>query len=100
MQRAEQFYRGREAEPHVRQIFAKLGDIYFDETEFLKAIEVYKRTLQKWPYDPGNPKLQDRVVLAFQRMLDNENAMKEIEVLASKYMEGTDWYKRNRDNSD
>ena len=34
---------GREREPHVREIFAKLGDIYFDETEYFRAIEVYKR---------------------------------------------------------
>jgi tetratricopeptide (TPR) repeat protein len=100
LQRAEQFYRGREGEQHVREIFAKLGDIYFDETEFAKAIDVYKRTLQKWPYDAGNPKLQDRVVLAYQRMRDNDSAMKEIEVLADKYREGGEWDKRNRDNSE
>lgn len=98
LDRAERFYRGRESEPHVREIFAKLGDIYFDETEYFRAIAVYKRTLAKWPYDPGNPKLQDRVVMAFERQRDFENALKEREVLARNYTKGTDWYKKNRDN--
>ncbi len=98
LERAQKFYRGRENEPHVREIFAKLGDIYFDETEFFRAIAVYKWTLDRWPYHPDNPKLQDRVVMAFERQRDSQNALKEREVLAKKYLKGSDWYKHNRDN--
>ncbi len=76
LERIEKFYAGRENEPHVREIFAKLGDIYFDETEYCRAIEVYKRALQKWPYDPDNPKLQDRVVMAFERQRDFAHALR------------------------
>lgn len=98
LQRIEKFYRGREDEPHVREIYAKLGDIYFDETEYFHAIEVYKRTLEKWPYHPDNPKLQDRIVMAFERQRDFGNALKEREALARNYTKGTEWYKHNRDN--
>ncbi|MCA1663939.1 MAG: tetratricopeptide repeat protein, partial [Myxococcales bacterium] len=98
LERAEKFYRGRENEPHVRDIFAKLGDIYFDETEYFRAIEVYKRALAKWPYDPDNPKLQDRVVMAFERQRDFTHALTEREMLARNYTRGTEWYKHNRDN--
>ena len=98
LERAEKFYRGREQEPHVREIFAKLGDIYFDETEYFRAIEVYKRALAKWPYHPDNPKLQDRIVMAFERQRDFGNALKEREALAGNYTKGTEWYKHNRDN--
>jgi tetratricopeptide (TPR) repeat protein len=98
LERAEKFYRGRESEPHVREIFAKLGDIYFDETEYFRAIEVYKRTLTKWPYHPDNPKLQDRVVMAFERQRDFTHALTERELLARNYTKGTEWYKHNRDN--
>jgi tetratricopeptide (TPR) repeat protein len=100
LERVEKFYKGRENEPHVREIFAKLGDIYFDETEYFRAIAVYKRTLEKWPYDPANPKLQDRVVMAFERQRDFQNALKEREVLARNYVKGSDWYKKNRDNKE
>jgi cellulose synthase operon protein C len=98
LERAEKFYRGRESEPHVREIFAKLGDIYFDETEYFHAIEVYKRTLAKWPYHPDNPKLQDRIVMAFERQRDFGHALEEREMLARNYTKGTEWYKHNRDN--
>jgi tetratricopeptide (TPR) repeat protein len=98
LERIEKFYRGRENEPHVREIFAKLGDIYFDETEYFRAIEVYKRALEKWPYHPDNPKLQDRVVMAFERQRDFTHALTEREALARNYTKGTEWYKHNRDN--
>jgi tetratricopeptide (TPR) repeat protein len=100
LERAEAFYRGREKEPHVREIFAKLGDIYFDETEYFRAIEVYKRTLEKWPYHPDNPKVQDRIVMAFERQRDFTHALEAREVLAHNYTRGTDWYKHNRDNQE
>ena len=100
LQRAEAFYKGREAEPHVREIFQKLGDIYFDETEYPKAIEVYKRALQKWPFASDNPKVQDRIVLCLERMRNFDAALKEREALARNFGKGTDWYKKNRDNSE
>lgn len=100
LERAEKFYRGREGEPHVREIFAKLGDIYFDETEYFRAITAYKKTIEKWPYDPGNPKLQDRIVMAFERQRDFAHALAEREALARNYTKGTEWYKKNRDNKE
>jgi tetratricopeptide (TPR) repeat protein len=100
LERIEKFYRGREGEPHVREIYARLGDIYFDETEYPRAIAVYKRTLEKWPYDPGNPKLQDRIVMAFERQRDFQRALVEREALARNYTRGSEWYKKNRDNKE
>ena len=100
LDRAKGFYRGREKEPHVREVFAKLGDIYFDETEYFRAIAVYKYTLDTWPYDPSNPKVQDRIVMAFERQRDFGNALKEREALARNYLKGGDWYKHNRDNKE
>jgi tetratricopeptide (TPR) repeat protein len=100
IERIEKFYRGRENEKHVREIYAKLGDIYFDETEYFRAIQVYKKTLEKWPFDVANPKLQDKVVMAFERMRDFDNALKEREQLAHNYIKGSEWYKHNRDNKE
>ena len=68
LERAENFYKGRESEPHVKEVFQRLGDIYFDQTKYPEAIAVYKAVLQKWPYyaeaprDPGphRPRLRAR----------------------------------------
>ena len=98
LQRIEGFYRGRDDESHVRDIFQKLGDIYFDETEYAKAIEVYRRVLAKWPYAKENPKLQDRIVQADKRMRNEEAVLADTRELALKYGKGSEWYKKNRDD--
>ena len=36
------------------------------KTEYFRAVQVYKKTLEKWPFDPGNPKIQDKIVMAFE----------------------------------
>ncbi len=99
LDRVEKFYKGRD-DNYVREVYAKLGDIYFDETEYFHAVEVYKRVLEKWPYHPGNPKLQDRVVMAFERQRDFQNALRERDALARNYTGGTTWAEHNRDNKE
>ena len=67
LQRALEFYKGREGEPHVREVFQRLGDIYFDQTKYADAIAVYKTLLAKWPYyvdapqgaGPDRPRLRE-----------------------------------------
>lgn len=100
LSRLESFYRNREREPHVREIYQRLGDIYFDQTEYLKATEAYKRMLARFPYAPDNPKVQDRIILAFERLRTFDQALKEREALARNYARGSEWYKRNRDNKE
>jgi tetratricopeptide (TPR) repeat protein len=100
LQRIESFYRGRDNEDHVRDIYVKLGDIYFDETEYLRAIEVYKRLLDKWPYHPDNPKVQDKIVLCLERMRNFEAALAARGELAKKFGKGTEWRKKNQDNKE
>jgi tetratricopeptide (TPR) repeat protein len=65
LQRLLEFYKGRENQPHVREVFQRLGDIYFDQTKYQDAIAVYKTLLSKWPYYSDAPKVQDRIVHAY-----------------------------------
>ena len=83
-----------ESRGHVKEIYGKLGDVYFDKADFPHAINAYKRTLTKWPFDPNNPKLQDCVVMAFERQRDFGNALKAREELAHNYTKGTERKKR------
>jgi tetratricopeptide (TPR) repeat protein len=98
LQRAQNFYKGRESEPHVKEVFQRLGDIYFDQTKYPEAVAVYKTVLQKWPSFADAPKIQDRIVRAFERNRDMVNAAKERELLGRNYSKGGDWYNANRDN--
>jgi hypothetical protein len=100
LQRAETFYRGREKEPHVKEVFQRLGDLYFDTTKYPEAIAVYKALLGKWPYFADAPKIQDRIVRAYERNRDVVMASKEREMLGRNYTKGSEWYRQNQDNPD
>ncbi|MSP61206.1 MAG: tetratricopeptide repeat protein [Myxococcales bacterium] len=96
--RIDESYNGRDGEPHVHEIYQRLGDIYYDQTEYLQAIEVYKRLLEKWPYDPNNPKVQDRIVVVYERRREFDKALEERGKLAKDYAAGTKWRLKNGDN--
>ncbi len=98
LQRALEFYKGREGEPHVREVFQRLGDIYFDQTKYQDAIAVYKTLLAKWPYYVDAPKVQDRIVHAYEKDRNLVAAAKEREALGRNYTKGSDWYQHNKDN--
>ena len=100
LQRALDFYKGREGERHVREVFQRLGDIYFDQTKYADAIAVYKTLLQKWPYYVDAPKVQDRIVHAYEKDRNLVAAAKEREALGRNYTKGSDWYQHNRENPD
>jgi len=98
LQRALDFYKGREAEPHVREVFQRLGDIYFDQTKYQDAIAVYKTLLSKWPYYVDAPKVQDRIIHAYEKDRNLVAAATAREALGRNYTKGSDWYNHNRDN--
>lgn len=98
LQRAMEFYKGRENEPHVREVFQRLGDIYFDQTKYTDAIAVYKALLQKWPFYADAPRVQDKIVRAYEKDRNLVAAAKEREALGRLYSKGADWYQHNKDN--
>ncbi len=100
LQRAMEFYKGREKEKHVREVFQRLGDIYFDQTKYQDAIAVYKSLLSKWPYYSDAPRVQDRIVHAYEKDRNLVAAAKEREQLGRLYTKGSDWYQHNKDNPD
>jgi tetratricopeptide (TPR) repeat protein len=100
LQRAQNFYHGRENEPHVKEVFQRLGDIYFDSTKYAEAIAVYKDILQKWPFFADAPKLQEKIVKAFERDRNLVAAAKERETLGRTYSKGSEWYRQNANNQE
>jgi TolA-binding protein len=98
LQRATAFYKGREDEPHVREVFQRLGDIYFDSTKYTDAIAVYKTLLSKWPAYTDAPRVQDKIVRSYERDRNLIAAAKEREALGRNYTKGSAWYEKNKDN--
>lgn len=100
LQRMIEFYRGREGEQHVREVFQRLGDIYFDQTKYDDAVAVYKALLERWPYYADAPRVQDKIVRAYEKNRNLITAAKERELLGRQYVKGGDWYQHNKDNPD
>lgn len=100
LQRARKYYKGRETEPHVREVYQRLGDMYFDTTKYVEAIEVFKTVLELWPYSPEAPQVQDKIVRAYERDRNMVAAAKEREALGRNYSKGSAWYEQNKDNPD
>ncbi len=100
LDRAQAFYRGRENESHVKEVFQRLGDMYFDMTKYDEAIAVYKVILQKWPYFAEAPTLQEKIIKAYERGRNMIAAAKERELLGRNYSKGSDWYKHNKENAE
>lgn len=96
--RLNRFYTGRENEPHVREVLVRLGDLWFDRTEYARAAEAYGQAISRQPLSPDNPKLQQRVALSFDRLRSFEQALRAREALARDYAPGSPWYDANRDN--
>jgi len=98
LQRLVEFYRGREGEQHVREVFQRLGDIYFDQTKYSEAVAVYKALLERWPFYTDAPRVQDKIVRAYEKDRNLVQAAKERELLGRQYSKGGDWYQHNKDN--
>ena len=98
LSRAQKFYQGRENEPHVKEVFQKLGDFYFDSTKYDDAVAVYKALLEKYPMDAEAPKVQDKIVRAYERSRNMVAASREREALGRQYSQGTPWWEKNKDN--
>ncbi len=100
LERINTFYKGREAEPHVREVYQRLGDILFDSTKYVEAISVYKTLLEKWPFYADAPRVQEKVVRSFERDRNLVAASKERESLGRAYTKGSPWFEKNRDNAE
>ena len=98
LQRIQAFYQGREKEPHVREVYLKLADIYFDETEFQKAVDVYERLVALWPLSPDIPKVYSKELLAYERMNDQLNIIKTIDRVGTTLGNGQPWRVENGQN--
>ena len=99
IQRIEKFYGPRIKEKHVYEVYQRLGQIYFDTTKYEDAVKVYKLMLKSWPYRATNPDIQDKVIMALERQRKFNDAIKEREEFTRLFGKGTEWEKRNQNNT-
>lgn len=76
------------------EIYRRMADVYFDQTKHPEAIEAYRLVLQKDPLNKDAPKIQQRIVQAYERDRRLDEAFAESSKLANMFVPGTPWYEK------
>jgi cellulose synthase operon protein C len=76
------------------EIYRRMGDVYFDQTKELEAIEAYRLVLSKDPLTKDAPLIQQKIVKAYERRRMLNEAFSESSKLSTDYQPGTPWYER------
>ncbi len=76
------------------EIYRRMGDVYFDQTKELEAIEAYRLVLTKDPLTKEAPLIQQKIVKAYERRRMLNEAFSESAKLSTDYQPGTPWYER------
>ncbi|HET7826959.1 MAG TPA: tetratricopeptide repeat protein, partial [Anaeromyxobacter sp.] len=82
------------------EVFARLGDVYFDETKYAQAVEAYREVLARDPLSPDAPRVQAKIVLTWSRNRQFDREAAERERLVATYSEGTVWWEKNKGDPD
>jgi TolA-binding protein len=98
--KAKAWFAAKGHRSYETEVFARLGDAYFDETKYGLAVEAYKQVLEGDTLSPEAPKVQARIVLAWSRDRQFEREAAERETLVKTYSEGTPWWEKNKGDPD
>lgn len=98
--RLDRDYRSRGEERHVPEVYAALGDLLAETTEFKEAIQIWEATIARWPLAAAAPSIQNRIMLAYEALQEPQQAIAARDKLATTYLKGTKWFYANEDDPD
>ncbi|MEZ4364448.1 MAG: hypothetical protein R3B48_30005 [Kofleriaceae bacterium] len=94
--RASEFYKGREAEPHVRDVWVAMGNAFQEIQAWDQAVDSYRLAIgPPWELDPNNPVVHQQIVNVFELKGDKFAADSAAAELAIRYAPGSPWYVAN-----
>lgn len=94
--KAKSYFASIGGRPWEYELYVLLGDVYFDQTKYPDAVAAYELGLERGETKADAPKVQDKIVQAYERVRDFENAARAREKLAERYVKGSEWHKANR----
>jgi len=102
-ERAEAFYKGREKEPHVREVWITLGKAFTDlgRAGFDQAIACYLKAISPpWELAPDNPLVHEQIVNVLERKGDSIEANNQRAEIATRYSPCPEGKKKTRQPGD
>jgi tetratricopeptide (TPR) repeat protein len=96
MERAQAFYKGRENEPHVRDVWVAMGKAFTELQAWDQAVDAYRTAIgPPWELNPANPVVHQEIVNVFEAKGDKFAADAAAAELATRYAPGTPWFAAN-----
>ncbi len=97
MDRARAFYKGRENEPHVRDVWVAMGKAFADLQAWDQAVDAYRVAIgPPWELHPKNPLVHQEIVNVFELKGDKFAADNAAAELAIRYQcPNTAWCQAN-----
>jgi hypothetical protein len=94
--RARAFYKGRENEAHVRDVWVAMGKAFTELQAWDQAVDAYRLAIgPPWELNPANPLVHQEIVNVFELKGDKFAADSAAAELATRYAPGTAWYAAN-----
>ena len=94
LDKIQAFFAKLGSRPYEAEVYRRLGDVYFDQTNHEAAITAYRLVLEKQPLAPDAPKLQQKIVQAYERDRKLTESSAESQKLSALYSPGSPWYQR------
>ncbi len=94
--RAKEFYKGRENEPHVRDVWEAMGSAFMELQAYDQAVDAYRTAIgAPWELHPRNPLVHQLIIDAYDAKGDKFAVDTTAAELATRYAPGTAWYTAN-----
>jgi TolA-binding protein len=100
LEKAGSLFIQRGARAYEAEVYRRLGNIYFDQTNHTSAITAYERVLQKEPLAADAPQIQQKIVQAYERDRKMSESYAAAERLAQDYSPGSAWYRAHINDPD
>ncbi len=82
-------------EKYSISVLASLGEVFFRQARYDKAIESYRMLVDKFPFSSENPSIRVKIAEAYERSGKIEKALAERRAVATSYGPGSSWARKN-----
>lgn len=100
LQKAKDKFQKLGGRAYEGEIYRRLGDVYFDQTRHMDAIESLRLMLEKDPLNRDAPLVQQRIVQAYDRDRKMQEAFTEAARLGEMFKPGTAWHDKHKRDVD
>lgn len=97
VENARNFFQQRGGRSYQAEFFRKLGEVYYIDGSFEKAIAAYRQAIREQPLAKDNPRLMAAMVEAYYRLRQPDEAAKVQEQMIKTFGPGSAWRKANQD---